>query len=65
MIVTKKEISSIMLDPYLETADTDLSNNSFPHGPVRTRFRFSTERPPQPNPMQQERKVTEATPNNP
>ena len=65
MVVTRKEISSITLDPYLETADTDLSNNSFPRGPVRTRFRFSTERPPRPNPMQLERRTTETPPNSP
>ena len=65
MIVTKKEIRSITLDPYLETADTDLSNNSFPRGPVRTRFRFSTERPPAPNPMQQQQRRPEASPNSP
>jgi Peptidase family M1 domain len=65
MIVTKKEISSITLDPHLEMADVDPGNNSFPRRPVRTRFQFSTERPPAQNPMQQERKKTEASPNNP
>ena len=32
MIVTTKEIVSITLDPHLEIADTDLSNNVFPKG---------------------------------
>jgi hypothetical protein len=65
MIVTKKEISSITLDPHLETADVNLANDSFPRRPVKTRFKFSTERPPAPNPMQQERKTTEVSPNKP
>ena len=26
----EKEVDSIVLDPYLETADTDLNNNSWP-----------------------------------
>ena len=30
MFVTPKEAVSITLDPYLETADTDLSNNAWP-----------------------------------
>lgn len=38
LIVTRKEAKAIILDPNLETADTDLSNNSFPRRPVQTRF---------------------------
>jgi hypothetical protein len=38
LIVTKKEARAIVLDPNLETADTDLGNNSFPHRVVPTRF---------------------------
>jgi virulence-associated protein VagC len=38
LIVTKKEVKSIVLDPFLESGDTDLSNNAFPRRPVTTRF---------------------------
>ena len=30
MIQTDKEVEQIILDPYLETADVDTSNNSWP-----------------------------------
>lgn len=38
VLITDKEVSRIVLDPYLETADTDLSNNSWPARPQSTRF---------------------------
>ncbi|MGI8786580.1 MAG: M1 family metallopeptidase [Pyrinomonadaceae bacterium] len=38
LIVAKKEVKAIVLDPHLETADTDLSNNFFPRRIVPTRF---------------------------
>ncbi|MDG1780050.1 MAG: M1 family metallopeptidase [Flavobacteriales bacterium] len=38
VIITEKEVSRIVLDPYLETADTDLNNNSWPARPQPTRF---------------------------
>ncbi|MFN2502363.1 MAG: M1 family aminopeptidase [Pyrinomonadaceae bacterium] len=38
LIVSKKELKSIVLDPNLETADTDLDNNAFPRRPITTRF---------------------------
>jgi hypothetical protein len=34
----KKEVSGIRLDPFLETADTDLNNNFWPHQQQPTRF---------------------------
>ena len=40
MIVTKKEAKAIVLDPNLETADADLSNNFFPRRTVPTRFQI-------------------------
>lgn len=36
--VTEKEVVSITLDPFLETADTDISNNSFPPKLENDRF---------------------------
>ncbi len=38
LIVAKKEVKAIILDPNLETADTDLTNNFFPRRAVPTRF---------------------------
>ncbi len=38
LIITKKEAKAIILDPNLETADADLSNNYFPRRVVPTRF---------------------------
>lgn len=38
VIPTRKEIRFITLDPHLETADVDLSNNAWPRKPVRTKF---------------------------
>ncbi len=38
LIVTKKELKAIVLDPNLQTADADLSNNAFPRRPVKSRF---------------------------
>ena len=29
VIVTEKKVTEVILDPYLETADTDTSNNSW------------------------------------
>jgi hypothetical protein len=55
MIVTPREIKSIVLDPHLETADTDLSNNAWPPKLVKTPFQLFKERET-PNPMQLENK---------
>lgn len=55
LLVTPREIKSITLDPHLETADTDLSNNSWPAKPVKTPFQLFKEKDPL-NPMQLEKK---------
>ncbi|SFC07547.1 hypothetical protein SAMN05421780_102483 [Flexibacter flexilis DSM 6793] len=63
VFVTKKPVASFTLDPYLETADADLSNNSYPAKLTPTRFQlFKESRRPQPNPMQQEKQGTETKP---
>ena len=38
VFVEPKEIETIVLDPFLETADTDLDNNYYPQQDVPTRF---------------------------
>jgi hypothetical protein len=40
LFVTDKVIKQINLDPYLETADIDRSNNYFPPQPEMSRFEF-------------------------
>jgi hypothetical protein len=60
LIMTQKEIRSIVLDPHLETADSDLSNNSFPRRPIKTRFQIIPADPTSTNPMQQRKPVQPA-----
>lgn len=52
LILSEKEIRSIVLDPHLETADTDLDNNAWPPRPARSRFQLFKEEK-RPNPMQE------------
>lgn len=52
LIPTRKEIRSITLDPHLETADADRSNNHWPRKPVKSKFQlFKDERDGKRNPM--------------
>ena len=63
LIITEKVIESITLDPYLETADVDLDNNSFPPQIAKSRFdvfRSRNMRGQQPNPMRVDRDKKEA-----
>jgi hypothetical protein len=56
VFVKRKEVRSVTLDPFLETADCDLNNNSWPSRMVPTRFDVFKEREwRRPNPMQEER----------
>ena len=43
LVITSKEIKSLTLDPHLETADADLSNNYFPPRIVKSRFKLFKE----------------------
>ncbi len=54
VIVTQKLVISFVLDPFQQTADTDLSNNAFPRQPAASRFElFQQQQQTPPNPMQQ------------
>ncbi|GAB3298740.1 M1 family metallopeptidase [Hymenobacter humi] len=54
ILVTKKPVIAFVLDPFQQTADTDLSNNAFPRQPAASRFElFQQQQREQPNPMQQ------------
>jgi hypothetical protein len=37
IFITEKQATKIVLDPYLETADTDVTNNYWQHLPPPTR----------------------------
>ena len=55
-----KEVTKIVLDPYLETADTDLNNNVWPRSYAPSRFEVfkhknRRDRPDQ-NPMKESKK---------
>ena len=59
IIITPKNVVSFVIDPYQQTADTDLSNNAFPRQAAPSRFELfqagqagNNARPPL-NPMQQ------------
>ncbi len=55
VFITEKPVVSFVLDPYLETADIDLSNNSWPQKAAPSRFElFEQQQRSQPNPMQQQ-----------
>jgi hypothetical protein len=51
LIMTPKEIRSIVMDPFLQTADADLENNMYPRRPVKSRFQLFKQQQT-PNPMQ-------------
>ncbi len=51
MLITEKKIVEVVLDPHLETADTDLSNNVYPPRPTESRFKLF-KREQEKNPMQ-------------
>jgi hypothetical protein len=54
LFVKDKEIQSIVLDPLLETADCDLTNNHYPREQLPTRFEiYKRKNMPNPNPMQE------------
>ena len=54
-----KEVKALRLDPFLETADTDLGNNSWPAEKAPTRFELFRERETGENPMQRDKRLKE------
>ncbi len=60
LLITPREIQQVVLDPNLETADADLSNNHWPPKPVKTRFQIFKEQR-QKNPMQIQRELEKVT----
>ncbi|MBX0292391.1 M1 family metallopeptidase [Hymenobacter sp. HSC-4F20] len=55
VFITEKPVVSFVLDPFQQTADTDLSNNAWPQKAAPSRFElFEYQQRAQPNPMQQQ-----------
>mgnify|MGYP000244393841 CR=1 FL=1 len=53
----EKPVISVALDPFLETADTDLSNNNWPRELEPTRFNLFKEKQSRENPMQRQKRI--------
>ncbi|TNE53262.1 MAG: M1 family peptidase [Bacteroidetes bacterium] len=59
VFVFDQEVVSLELDPLLETADTDLSNNYWPTRSIPSRFELFNERRNYENPMQRQKRLQE------
>jgi hypothetical protein len=59
MIMSDKALERIVLDPHLETADTDLSNNHYPPRIEESRFELFKRDFDRPNPMQEANREAE------
>ncbi len=57
VLVFDKKVKSIRIDPYLETADCDLDNNSWPSQAQPTRFQLFQQQKDKENPMQRQRRI--------
>jgi hypothetical protein len=64
LFIFDKQVESVRLDPFLETADTDLDNNSWPAEKQPTRYQlFKQQNTNRENPMQRQKKVDELNKN--
>ena len=59
VLILEKEAKSFRLDPFLETADTDLNNNSWPANVEPTRYELFQQKKMNENPMQRQKRVEE------
>ena len=59
VFIFDQEVSSILLDPFLEVADTDVSNNSWPTKQAATKFELYKKRRTNENPMQRDQRLKE------
>ena len=57
VFIFEKEISSVRLDPFLETADTNLDNNSWPKKEIPSRYQLYKQQQIRENPMQREKRI--------
>ena len=59
IFIFDKKVSGIRLDPFLETADTDLNNNTWPAEKASTRFELFKSSQTKENPMQRDQRLKE------
>lgn len=59
VFITEKEVVKFRVDPFLETADTDLSNNAWPREISESRFKLFQERQSRENEMQRHKRANE------
>ena len=59
VFILDKEIKSLRLDPFLETADTDLNNNSWPKEVLPTKYQLFKQQTVKENPMQRQKRIDE------
>lgn len=57
VFIFDQKVTAIRLDPFLETADTDLSNNSWPREVEPTRFNLFQQKQTRENPMQRDQRM--------
>jgi hypothetical protein len=59
VFILEKEIKAMRLDPFLETADTDFNNNSWPKEIAPTKYQLFKQQGIKENPMQRQKRVDE------
>lgn len=59
VFIFDKKVKSVKLDPHLETADTDVNNNSWPQEEQPTRYELFKQKQSRENPMQRQKRVEE------
>lgn len=59
VMIYEKEVKSFQIDPYLETADCDVDNNTWPATTQATRFQLFQQQREKENLMQRQKKVDE------
>ena len=59
VMIYEKEVQRFQIDPFLETADCDVDNNSWPASTQATRFQLFQQQRERENLMQRQKKVDE------
>jgi len=59
VFIFDKELKALRLDPFLETADTDLNNNSWPKELSPSKYQLFKQQSIKENPMQRQKRVDE------
>lgn len=57
VLIFDKQVSTFRIDPFLETADCDLDNNSWPPAAQPTRFQLFQQQKDRENPMQRQKRI--------